>query len=101
MDSAASGGARSSRATIVGTTSACPSPSVFLSPAGNDGSNCSAAAPCRTLDRGYHAAAPGAVVQLAAGSYPGGNITSDASKSAATSRVVLAPAPGAARRGDR
>ena len=83
VDSAASGGARSSRATIVGTTSACPSPSVFLSPAGNDGSNCSAAAPCRTLDRGYHAAAPGAVVQLAAGTYPGGTITFDGSKSGA------------------
>ena len=95
VDSAASGGARSSRATIVGTTSACPSPSVFLSPAGNDASNCSAAAPCRTLDRGYHAAAPGAVVQLAAGTYPGGSITYDGAKSGAGSRVVLAPAPGA------
>ncbi len=34
-------------------------PCVFLSPTGNDAANCSAAAPCRTLDRGYHAAAPG------------------------------------------
>ncbi len=70
-------------------------PSVFLSPSGDDGASCSAAAPCRSLDRGYHVAAPGALVQLAAGSYPGGAITRDASKADATTRVVLAPAPGA------
>ena len=70
--------------------------SVFLSPSGNDANGCSASAPCRTLDRGYHAAAPGAVVQLAAGSYPGGQITFDNSKVGASGRVVLSPAPGAA-----
>ena len=94
VDSAAANGARSERATIVGTTSACPPPSVFLSPAGNDGANCSAGAPCRTLDRGYRAAAPGAVVQLAGGSYPGGTIAYDSAKNGAGARVVLAPAPG-------
>ena len=70
-------------------------PSVFLSPSGDDGANCSAAAPCRSLDRGYHAAAAGALVQLAAGSYPGGAITGDAAKADAATRVVLAPEPGA------
>ena len=69
-------------------------PSVFLSPSGNDANNCSAQAPCRTLDRGYKAAAPGALVQLAGGSYPGGTIGYDPAKNGAGARVTMAPAPG-------
>ena len=95
IDSVASGGARSARALLTATTAGCPPASVFLSPSGNDASDCSAAAPCQSLDRGYHAAAPGAVVQLAAGSYPGGQITFDSSKVGAAGQVVLSPAAGA------
>ena len=94
VDSAAANGSRSERATIVGTTNACPPASVFLSPSGNDANNCSAQAPCRTLDRGYKAAAPGALVQLAGGSYPGGTIGYDPAKNGAGARVTMAPAPG-------
>ncbi len=86
----------------VSTTDCTPPPpppsaaSVFLSPSGNDAAACTVAAPCRTLGRGYRVAAPGQIVQVAAGSYAGGTISPDASKASATQRVVLQPAPGAA-----
>ena len=44
---------------------------VFLAPGGSDAAACSEAAPCRSLQRGLNAAAPGAIVQLAPGRYPG------------------------------
>lgn len=96
VDSVSAAGVRSAKAVLDTATAACPPPSVFLSPSGNDGGPCSAGAPCATLARGYQASSPGQVVQLAAGAYPGGRIDPDAPKTAADSRVVLAPAPNAA-----
>jgi hypothetical protein len=74
---------------------ALPAAAVFLSPTGNDAAACTAAAPCRTLDRGYRAARPGQVVELAAGRYPGGAIGVDERKRAEAD-VVFRPAPRAA-----
>ena len=36
---------------------------------GSDAGTCTAAAPCRSLDRAYHVAAPGEVVEVAGGAY--------------------------------
>jgi hypothetical protein len=70
------------------------SPSVFLSPQGSDASPCTASRPCQSFDRGYRAAAPGAVVELAGGSYSGQAISVDSAKTSAAD-VVFRPAPGA------
>jgi hypothetical protein len=43
---------------------------VFVSAAGSDGGACTAAAPCRTLARGYAVATAGETVSVAAGTYP-------------------------------
>jgi hypothetical protein len=49
---------------------ATPEPaSLFVSPAGSDDGPCSRSAPCRSLERTYRAAAPGDIVELAAGDY--------------------------------
>jgi hypothetical protein len=71
------------------------SPSVYLSPSGSDSNPCTAAAPCASLNRGYKAAAPGAVVQLAGGSYGGQSIAVDGAKTSPAD-VVFRPASGAA-----
>ncbi|MEA2251997.1 MAG: hypothetical protein QOG70_2239 [Solirubrobacteraceae bacterium] len=60
-----------------------PAPTRFVSPAGNDGGACTAAAPCRSFDRAYHVASPGEVVEVAGGSYPGQTFTPDPGKSGA------------------
>jgi hypothetical protein len=67
---------------------------VFLSPTGVDTNPCTAAARCRTLDRAYRVASPGNSVELAAGSYPGGAINVDTTKTSLTD-VVFRPATGA------
>jgi hypothetical protein len=71
-----------------------PAPSIFVSTGGADGNPCSAAAPCRSFDRAYHAAAPGQVVQVAAGSYPEQVMSADSSKGSG-GNVTFVPAPGA------
>jgi hypothetical protein len=63
--------------------------SVFLAPGGADGGACSEAAPCRSLQRGLSVAAPGAVVQLAPGRYPGQSLTGGKSET-----VTFRPAAG-------
>lgn len=67
---------------------------LFLSATGSDSAACSAAAPCKSLDRAYQVAAPGDVVELAAGSYGGQTIQRDAGF-ASTEDVTFRPAPGA------
>jgi hypothetical protein len=69
---------------------------VFLAPHGSNTAACTPTAPCASFDYAYHMAAPGAVVQLAAGTYPAQAIRADPSKNGAASRVVFMPAPGAA-----
>jgi chitodextrinase len=91
-------GNNSALATLGVVTSACPPvdlpASVFLSPSGNDANPCSAAAPCRTFDRGFRVAQPGQHVELAAGSYGGQSLRADPAKTSADD-VVIRPAAGA------
>jgi len=68
---------------------------VFLAPSGSDADACTASAPCRSLDRGYHVAHAGQVVELAGGSYGDQAISADSSKAGAASDVVFRPASGA------
>jgi hypothetical protein len=65
-----------------------------MSPSGSDSSPCSQAQPCRTFDRAYRVAAPGATVEVAGGSYPGQTVSPDASKTSPND-VVFRPAAGA------
>jgi hypothetical protein len=67
---------------------------VYLSPAGNDAGPCTSARPCRTFDRGYRAAKPGQVVEVAAGRYPKQSIQLDPAKTSPAD-VLFRPARGA------
>jgi len=68
-------GNRSTRSTVSGSTAACQPPppsdgaSVFISPSGNDANSCVQVAPCKTFDRAYRVAQPGATVSVSAGQY--------------------------------
>ena len=99
VDAYDAAGNRSNSASTSATTSACPpggggSASAYLSPSGSDSNACTQAAPCKSFDRAYRVAAPGATVELAAGSYPAQTLTTDSSKTSA-SDVVFRPASGA------
>ena len=107
VDAYDAAGNRSAKATITAATNACPPPtppppppppggsaSVFIAPNGSDSNACSQTAPCKTFDRGFRAAAPGAVVEMAAGLYPGQQIIPNAAKAGSTP-VQFRPAPGA------
>jgi hypothetical protein len=61
--------------------------------AGGSGSACTAPAPCGSFDAAYRAAAPGEVVQVAAGTYGSQQIPSGVAKTAPA--VVFQPAGGA------
>jgi hypothetical protein len=82
---------------VAATMTSADSPSRLLAvaPTGSDANSCLVAAPCRTFDRAYHAAAPGDVVQIAAGNYPTQSITPDSSKAAALQNVIFVPVAGA------
>jgi hypothetical protein len=90
------GGRRSRRVTASGLTRACPNraASVFVAPGAPGGAPCTQAAPCGSLDRAYHVARPGQTVEIAAGSYPGQQLTRDPSKRSHAD-VVFRPAAGA------
>jgi hypothetical protein len=66
---------------------------LFVAPDGLDAWTCTPRLPCRSLDRAYERASPGAVIELAEGVYPGQTITE--SKKSSTRRIVIRPAPGA------
>jgi chitodextrinase len=92
-------GNRSAKASVGATTAACSGPgggsaAVFLSPSGSDANPCTQAAPCRSLERGLTVATAGAVVELAGGTYSGGQVVPDVSRAGAA-RIVVRPAPGA------
>jgi hypothetical protein len=56
-----------------GGVAAAPAPqtaSIFVSSTGSDDLPCTHAAPCRTFARAYSLAKPGAIVEIAAGTYP-------------------------------
>ena len=84
----------------LGALALCPSSAIaaelFVSTGGHDANPCTAAAPCRSFERAYQSAAPGQVVEVAAGEYGEESIPVDVGKAPATSRVVFVPAPGAA-----
>jgi hypothetical protein len=65
----------------------------FVAPAGNDGAACSQAAPCKSFDRAYKAAAPGDVVEVAGGDYGSQSISAEDKASADV--VHFVPAAGA------
>ena len=60
------------------------SPTLYVSPAGNDTAPCSIAQPCLTFGRAYRAASPGARVEVAGGTYATQTIPVDSSKAAWT-----------------
>jgi hypothetical protein len=97
VDAYDAAGNRSGQASVGAATSACSGSgaSVYLSASGSDANPCTQAAPCRSFDRGYHAAAPGQTVELAAGSYGDQTVTADATKTSAAD-VLVRPAAGAA-----
>lgn len=64
----------------------------YVSPSGSDSAPCTAAAPCGSLNRGYQVAAPGDVVQVAAGSYAGQRIEASSKPGP---HVTIRPAAGA------
>src|SRR5215210_2853501 len=66
----------------------------YIATTGSDANACTATAPCRSFDRAYRSAAPGQVVEVAAGAYGGQSIPADASK-ASPDDVVFRPAAGA------
>lgn len=72
-------------------TGADAAPSLFLSTSGSDAGSCTRARPCRSFDRAYRVAMPGAVVEVAPGAYPGQAINPDRSKTSAAD-VVFRPA---------
>ena len=65
-----------------------------MAASGSDSGRCSRARPCRTFDRAYQVAAPGATIQVGAGTYPGQPINPRAAKRSAA-KVVFRPAPEA------
>jgi hypothetical protein len=67
---------------------------VFLSPSGSDSAPCTSAAPCRSLDRGYRAAAAGDEVVLAGGAYGEQELANLPAKGSAA-KVIFHPAEGA------
>ncbi|HEY1369605.1 MAG TPA: choice-of-anchor Q domain-containing protein, partial [Gaiellaceae bacterium] len=89
-------GNRSAKTQISAATSACQTggASVFISPSGADSNPCSQSQPCKSFNRAYHAAAQGATVQVAGGSYGGETISSDSSKTSSAD-VLFVPASGA------
>lgn len=56
-----------------GTTPA----SLFVAPAGSDAGACTAAAPCASFQRAFELAAPGAIVDVRAGTYPSQELSGD------------------------
>jgi hypothetical protein len=68
---------------------------LHVAPAGSDENDCSVIAPCMSLGRAYAAAAPGDVVEVAAGSYAAQRVDDDDSKDGARAQVSFRPALGA------
>lgn len=69
------------------------SPGLFVSTSGSDANPCTSAAPCASFSRAYRVAAPGQVVEVAGGTYPGQSIRAVAGRTGPN--VVFRPASGA------
>jgi hypothetical protein len=70
------------------------SASLFVTRGGSDGRACTKAAPCASLGRAYALARPGAIVEVAAGTYPSQVILAQPGH-ASGADVVFRPAAGA------
>jgi len=80
---------------VVSNAAAATTPaSYYVSPSGSNSNPCTAARPCLTLDRAYHLATPGQVVELAGGNYRPQLLTYDAAKVGAPADVVFRAATG-------
>jgi hypothetical protein len=93
-------GNRSGSASTTASTSACPptpppgAANLYVSTSGSDGNACTQAAPCATLNRAFQVAQPGAVVEVAGGTYGAQGI--NPKTSAAAPPVVFRAAAGSA-----
>jgi hypothetical protein len=91
-------GNRSAAVSTTGSTAACAPPpppgsaNLYVSASGSDASTCTQAAPCRSLNRAYQLAQPGAVVEVAGGTYGAQAISPKAS--AAAPAVMFRSAAG-------
>ena len=65
-------------------------PTVFVTPGGDDRGRCTRARPCRSLDRAYRVAPPGAAVSVKAGTYPDQQIRAQSGRRAGAPVVFLA-----------
>lgn len=70
-------------------------PKLYLSPSGSDSAPCTRAVPCRTFARGYQAARPGQVVELAGGVYPAGQDIGPDRRKTSSRDVIFRAAAGA------
>src|SRR3954451_23944060 len=85
--------AASGAVALASAAPATAAPALHVAPGGSDGGRCTAARPCASFDRAYHAARAGQVVRVAAGAYPDQRITPRGG--ALASPVVFRPAAGA------
>ena len=71
---------------------AVPQSVLFVAPAGSDSAPCTRPRPCLTIDRAYHLARPGQIVELGAGEYGEQVVLYDPAKEGAATNVVVRPA---------
>jgi chitodextrinase len=90
----AAGNVSAAATTSQATTGCAGTASRYVAASGSDAGSCTASAPCRSLDRAYHVAAPGELVEVAGGTYPLQTINADGTKTSSTD-VVFQPAAGA------
>src|SRR4051812_6242229 len=67
----------------------------FIAATGSDTNDCREASPCLTFNRGYQVAAPGQIVEVAAGTYAAQRIDDDPSKDGGNQEVLIRAAAGA------
>jgi hypothetical protein len=72
---------------------AVPAASRFVAPDGSDEGTCTRSDPCLSLDRAYHLAKPGQIVEVRGGTYGDQSVTLDAAKTSGPA-VLFRPAAG-------
>jgi hypothetical protein len=83
------------RATSAAVGSQGDEATLFVDPGGSDRNECTKAKPCASFNGAYQRAQPGAVVEVAAGTYPPQVITASLAHAGASANVVIRPAPAA------
>lgn len=88
--------AAAAAAIFISSACACAeTPTVYISPSGSDAAACTIAAPCLTMNHGYAVAAPGAVVEMAGGTYAAQPGIDYISGRTSPDDVTIQPASGA------